>query len=359
MIKVNKIVVSVLKVVTLAVLSIGVCYLLQKDEQVQKPAAYQSQTSLTPATNQSSVQPGLYRAVYSTCSDGYTDVYVYNIDIDKTEKLFTDKGKDYVIPCDFASVNHGTMEGNVLSFDAKDRENGKDLKLSIDLGYKSEKVTPYDPLDRSGETENIKKVGDLNVILSSVKKSSNGDNILFATDSHDLFTANINYNNLKQVNNFSDSKCVNKGNTGEASDNSWDWVSNKRIFIDDIGFKCNGNGSFLLDANGENPIKAAENIVIIPRHKVLTDDNFVAVVNSGDGNRMVLMNVDTGKIVKEIVRGTQVVISLDGSKMFYEMHSGEDLNKPGTLFVADIDGTNYKGVPIESNGLIHVIGWMR
>ena len=358
--KKQKIFVLILKLVVLIVASVGGSYyLLQQGKQVQQPAPYQAQTSLTQATNQSSIQSGLYRAVYSTCNDGYTDVYVYNIDVDKTEKVFSDKDKEYSISCDFTSVNRGTIENNSLSFDAKDKKTGEDLKLSVDLGNKSEKIAPYDPLDESAEEEKIKKVGDLNVVLSTVKKSPDTSKMLFATDSQGLFVAGANYRNPKQINDFPGSKCVNKGNLWEEFNDSWGWISNDKIFIDDSGLQCNGNGSFLLDSDGKNPIKAADSIVIVPQQKVLTDNNFVAIANDGSGNRIVLMNVDTGAIAKEMIKGTQVTVSLDGTKMFYEVHSGEDLNKPGNLFVSDITGANYKNVPAGADGLIHIIGWMR
>lgn len=360
MIKKQKIFVLILKTVVFLVALVGVSYyLLQQGEPVKQPAAYQSQTSLGQATNQSSIQPGLYRAVYSTCSNGYTDVYVYNFDIDKTEKVFSDKDKEYSIPCDLTSINHGTIENNALSFDAKDKKTGKDLKLSVDLGNKSEEITPYDPLDQSAETENIKKVGDLNVILSTVKKSPDGSKILFATDSQGLFVASANYRNPEQVNDFPGSKCVNKGNQWEAFASGWGWISDGKIFINDSALQCSGNGSFILDSDGKNPVKAADSIVVVPQQKALTDNNFVAIANDGTGNRIVLINVDTGKIAKEMIKGTQITVSLDGSKMFYEVHSGEDLNKPGSLFVADITGANYKNVPAAADGLIHIIGWMR
>jgi hypothetical protein len=369
---------AVLSVVVLVMLVLG-CFLLRKDKQVQGPAHNQLQTS----KNQSPAQ----RAIYAVCGKDQTDIFAYDVDGKKAEKIFSDADKDYFVTC--GRVAYGTdtegallIKDRTLSFVAEDKKSHELSNVSLNLDSDKETVSKYIYVasqsinDNAFKSEDVRNLtvkmvavgssaettaNSLNVLTATLKKSYDGSKILFSSDGGNLFVADDDYKNIMQVDTLAVRDIMPgldnpMGNWVQNID-SWGWLPNGKIFLSDIA-KSTGeenNESLILSPDGKNLIPVSYSIADVPAQAVISDDDFMAVIKEGDNKRIVLMNSNTGKITREFSGGEQFSVSPDGDEVFYV--NDEDNN----LFIADT-GDNTKGstmVKSSSGNVVRIIGWLQ
>lgn len=349
--------------IALAVVAGIAGYIIQKKwEQAEreKNNSNQIQGASDQAAKENNITEGrLYKAVYSACEDGKTSVFAYDIKAGKNTVIFTDEDKDYALPCDLSS-SRGELENDVLTFTAEDRKTKEEYIVTFDLDSKLEKKSAYDISEGTEKGMQTEKKEDYEVLVSTIKKSPNGKKLMFVASDQNLYIADADYGNAKKISDFTAVRCVNGG--GAVIDYAGDsrgWLTDKRIFFNDSGLKCSGNGSFIVDVESGEVSKFFDPLVYVPVQTVQKDNNFVAVVNSGNGNRIVIMNAESGDVAQEIDRGTYVIVAPDNSRMFYESHPGENMEIPGKLYVSDVNGGNKSEVSPGADGMLYLFGWTK
>lgn len=359
MFKGKKLLIMLLVVLTVVVVIAGYA-IQQKWEQMEREKNNTSQiqgASDQPAKENNVSEGRLYKAVYSVCKDDITTVFAYDIKSGKNTVIFTDEDKDYALDL---SADSGKLESDVFTFMAEDRKTKEEAIVTFDLNSKLEKKVAYDISEETEKGIQTEKKGDYEVLTSTIKKSPNGRRLMFVTGDQNLYIADADYENAKKISDFTQIKCVNGGSTVIDYAGDWrGWLTDNKIFFDDSGFKCSGNGSFLIDVESGKVSKFSDPLVYVPAQTVQADDNFIAVVNSGNGNRIVIMNAESGDVVQEIDKGTYVIVAPDNSRMFYESHPGENIKIPGKLYVADANGGNKSEVSPGADGILHLFGWTR